>query len=134
LETIVVAGAHRALPNQALHLTVGRLRHPPAGERRGGQAVQQVSDGTLTAFWITFPEDVGFPAGLGVTAWSEADAFRLLEEKGYDFHLRAKEVRLERDVAVESLASHVRAQMGPVVARGIWFPCFNIGFGAPGAG
>jgi len=48
-----------------------------------------MGDGTLTAFWVSFPKDPTFPLGLGVTAWSRADALRLLEERGYDFHLRA---------------------------------------------
>lgn len=51
-----------------------------------------MGDGHLTAFWISFPEDASFPHGLGVTAWSQEGAFRLLEEQGYDFHLRAAEV------------------------------------------
>jgi len=39
-----------------------------------------MNNGTLTAFWITFPKDPEFPMGLGVTGWSRADVYRLLEE------------------------------------------------------
>jgi hypothetical protein len=91
-----------------------------------------MGDGTLTAFWISFPKDSRFPVGLGVTAWSEADAFRLLEERGYDFHLRAEEVIVRAGVTINDIdPSNVRPNMGPLIVRGVWYPCFNIGLGAP---
>jgi len=90
-------------------------------------------DGSLTAFWISFPKDAIFPLGLGVTAWSPSDAFRLLEEQGYDFHLRAAEVAVREGVSIEDIdEGHVRANMGPTIVRGVWCPCANIGFGGPG--
>jgi hypothetical protein len=93
-----------------------------------------MGDGTLTAFWISFPKDPGFPFGMGVTAWSRADAFRLLEEKGYDFHLRATEVAVCEGVTIDDVdCSHVRPNMGPMSVRGVWYPCWNIGFGALGS-
>lgn len=86
----------------------------------------------LTAFWISFPRDPAFPMGLGVTAWSEADAYRLLEEQGYDFHRRAQEVALRVVRSAEDVdAAHVAPNAGPVVVRGVWYPCMNIGFGRP---
>ena len=89
-------------------------------------------DGSLTAFWISFPKDAAFPLGLGVTAWSQADAFRLLEEQGYDFHLRALEVAVKEDVSIDDIdAGHVRPNMGPMIVRGVWYPCANIGFSGP---
>jgi hypothetical protein len=92
-----------------------------------------MDDGNLTAFWISFPKDPGFPLGLGVTAWSPADAFRLLEERGYDFHLRANEVSVREGITTEDVEhSHVRSNMGPMVVRGVWYLCFNVGYGAPG--
>ncbi|MBA3464201.1 MAG: hypothetical protein H0T46_29875 [Deltaproteobacteria bacterium] len=84
----------------------------------------------LTAFWISFPDDRGFPLGLGVTAHSKDDAFQLLEDQGYDFHLRARSVDVKVQVGVADLDLHVRTDMGPIVVRGVWYPCFNIGFGA----
>jgi hypothetical protein len=38
-----------------------------------------IPDGTLTAFWVSFPDDATFPLGLGITAWSKADACGLQE-------------------------------------------------------
>jgi hypothetical protein len=91
-----------------------------------------MSDGTLTAFWVSFPKDPTFPLGLGVTAWSRADALRLLEERGYDFHLRATEIAFREGITIDDVEyAHVRPNMGPMIVRGVWYPCFNIGFGAP---
>ena len=87
---------------------------------------------TLTAFWISFPKDPEFPLGLDVTAWSRADAFLLLEEQGYDFHLRAAEVLDREGITIDVIEhAHVRPDMGPMVIRGIWYPCLRFGFGAP---
>ena len=84
----------------------------------------------LTPFWISFPDDPDFPMGFGVTGWSKEDAFQLLEEQGYDFHVRAWSVDAKAGIATEDLAPHVRLNMGPIVVRGVWYPCFNVGFGA----
>jgi hypothetical protein len=92
-----------------------------------------MGDRTLTTFWIAFPKDPGFPLGMGVTAWSRADAFRLLEDKGYDFHLRASEVSIREGVTLEDIQSSCRPIAGPLAVRGVWYPCWNVGFGAPGA-
>ncbi len=85
----------------------------------------------LIPFWISFPDDPDFSMGLGVTAWSREDAYRLLEEQGYDFHVRARRVEVRDAISVSDLAEHVRPNMGPIVVRGVWYPCFNVGFGAP---
>src|SRR5689334_4698666 len=95
----------------------------------GGGAV---ADGKLTAFWISFPDDPAFPAGMGVTAWSGSDAARLLDERGYDFHRRAKRIELRVINSVDDVGrSDVLRYSGPIVVRGVWYPCFNVGFGAP---
>jgi hypothetical protein len=61
-------------------------------------------------------------------------AFRLLEEKGYDFHLRAKEVAVREGVTIDDADyAHVRPNMGPMIVRGVCYPCWNVGFGAPGS-
>jgi hypothetical protein len=91
-------------------------------------------DGGLRTFWITFPKATGctFPIGFGVTAWSEADAFRLLEQQGYDQHRRAEEIVVTADVNVTDLdPRNVVPVMGPIVVRGIWYPPMNVGWGAP---
>jgi hypothetical protein len=89
-------------------------------------------DGTLIAFWVSFPKDPSFPLGFGVTAWSRSDALRLLEAQGYDFHLRASEIVFRDGITIDDVEhNHVRPNMGPMIFRGVWFPCLNIGFGAP---
>lgn len=90
------------------------------------------SDGTLTAFWVRFPDDPGFPTGLGVTGWSESDVCRLLDDLGYDFHRRAKRVEFVAVRTVDEVGlSEVARHAGPLVVRGVWYPCWNIGLGAP---
>ncbi len=81
----------------------------------------------LTAYWITYPEDRGFPIGQGVTAHSLGDAFRLLEEAGWDFHRRASRVEVRQDVTRADLTvSCVLETMGPIVVRGVWYPFLGI--------
>jgi hypothetical protein len=91
-----------------------------------------VTLGTLTPFWITFPKDgnEGFPLGFGVTAWSEADAWRILDERGYDQHRRAGRVDVKPLASVDQNGDeHVRKHMGPIVVRGIWYPFTQLGAG-----
>lgn len=86
----------------------------------------------LACFWITFPDGPDtFPIGLGVTARSREDAFALVEAQGLDFHVRAPRVEVNVCSRVEDLPAFVRAHMGPPVVRGVWYPCLNVGFGAP---
>jgi len=89
----------------------------------------------LTSYWITFPEDRSAPLGIGVTAYSVEDAFRLLEERGYDYHRRMSRAEIRENIKIADLDQfHVVPNMGPIVVRGIWYPCLNIGFGASGQG
>jgi len=91
-----------------------------------------VTRGTLTPFWITFPKegDEGFPLGFVVTAWSEADAWRLLDERGYDQHRRAVLVDVKPIASVDEIGDeHVRKHMGPIIVRGIWYPFTQVGTG-----
>ena len=83
----------------------------------------------LTPYWITFPEDPDFPLGMGVTAHSLADAYLLLEQHGYTFHTRAARVNVVENITFDDLdQTHVVPNMGPLIVRGVWFPCLNIGF------
>jgi hypothetical protein len=85
------------------------------------------------SYWITFPDQPRAPLGMGVTALSLADAFALMEQRGYTFHKHGA-VEVHEDVTVADLdQSHVVPNMGPIVFRGIWYPCLNIGLGASGA-
>ena len=89
-------------------------------------------DSDLIAYWITFPNDSHFPVGFGVTAWSIEDAYRLLEERGFYFHQQASRVAIRENITVDDIDySHVAVNAGPIIVRGVWYPCFNIGYGAP---
>ena len=91
-----------------------------------------VTVGALIPFWITFPKNPGegFPIGFGVTASSEADAWRILDELGYDQHRRAAVVEVKPIGTVDEISDpYVRRHMGPLVVRGIWYPFTQVGSG-----
>lgn len=89
-------------------------------------------DSGLTAYWFTFPEDGHFPIGMGVTARSLEDARTLFEERGFDFHRRAKRVVVLEGVELSDLCErNVVPYSGPLVCRGVWYPSMNTGFAAP---
>jgi hypothetical protein len=82
----------------------------------------------LTAYWITFPDDLNFPIGVGVTAHSREDALRVLEAAGFEFHRRAKRIQVREDVSLADLdPRHVVPNMGPIVVRGVWCPFVRLG-------
>ena len=87
----------------------------------------------LETFWFTFPQDPWLPFGIGVTAYSEADARAMLEERGVSaWFAEAKEVLVRRGVRIQDLdQSNVVPNIGPMQLRGVWYPCMNVGFGAP---
>ena len=86
----------------------------------------------LQSYWLKFPENETFPVGFGVTVYSLADAYALLEANGYEFHKQATRIGVREGITVAELEfSHVRQNMGPIVTRGVWYPALNIGFGAP---
>lgn len=88
---------------------------------------------TLRAFWLSFPDDSHLPIGIGVTAYSEADALDLLKTEGIDaWFAGARTVHIAADVRSQDLdVRHVLPNAGPLQFRGVWYPCMNIGFGAP---
>ncbi len=87
----------------------------------------------LSRYWITFPDDPSFPVGQGVTAYSSADAFSLLADRGYDFHVRAQRVEVREIQTFDDIDyEHVARVSGPLRFRGIWYPCFNVGIDASG--
>jgi len=58
------------------------------------------------------------------------------DQPGYGEIHRACAVALARTpaegVTVDEIdQSNVRPNAGPLIVRGIWYPCLNIGFGAP---
>ena len=87
----------------------------------------------LTAYWLSYPADPSFPLGQGVTAHSVEDAYQLLEESGYTLHIEAKYVKIKENVTIDDLdRTNIVPNIGPLIMRGIWYPCLNIGFGASG--
>lgn len=112
--------------------TARRFRRPDGSRAQGSHTALAMFKNGLRAFWISFPSDPEFPMGFGVTAWSQADAYCLLESNGYTFHLQAKKIRVREDVQFPELDQrHVVPNMGPIVVRGVWYPALNVGFGAP---
>ena len=81
----------------------------------------------LTRYWFNVP---GLP-GFGVTAYSLADAFFLLESEGI---LLAGDCEVVEEIDVSALdAAPVILNSGPSCLRGVWYPCLNIGWVNPGA-
>jgi len=87
----------------------------------------------LETFWITFPQDQNLVFGIGVTAYSEEDAFALIKERGVDkWFENAHEIKISQRVRIEDLdQSNVAPNIGPLQLRGVWYACMNIGIGAP---
>ena len=81
----------------------------------------------LDTFWITFPEDATSPIGIGVTAFSLEDAFALLDDFGIDLHRRMKPMKVSKGISLRDLPSWVGPNSGPLIFRGVWAPCYNIG-------
>ena len=94
-----------------------------------------LSDDRLETYWITFPGDSSMLSGIGVTAYSEEDAFALVTERGLD-HLiaHASTICVTRGVRVTDLdPTNILPNIGPMQFRGVWYPAANVGFGAPSA-
>jgi hypothetical protein len=82
----------------------------------------------LIPYWITPNEGPGAPLGIGVTAYSREDALTLIREIGWEIDLNAATVI--ENVRFDDLdQGHVVPNMGPMTFRGVWYPCFNIGWG-----
>ena len=84
----------------------------------------------LTAYWVVPEEQRNVPFGIGVTARSREDALGLIGEVGWP--LDAARATVREHVRFEDLEPYVVQHMGPMVVRGVWYPCRNVGFGASG--
>lgn len=73
------------------------------------------------------------PIGIGVTALSEADAFALIKEQGYDKWFEgAKEISVKIGLVLSDIPAAISAgNVGSLRFRGVWYPVANIGFGSP---
>ena len=76
----------------------------------------------LKRYWFATKPGIGY----GVTASSVADAENLLQAFGYPRQGEIVE-QIITDFAMEELdANHVLPNSGPLVIRGVWFPCHNM--------
>jgi hypothetical protein len=81
----------------------------------------------LTPFWIVPPSKHG-PLGFGVTAFSFADALRIIEEAGYELSDDRATLRVMAGIRTVDLDQfHVVPNMGPIVVRGLWYPFTRVG-------
>ncbi len=87
----------------------------------------------LESYWISFPKDSNLVLGIGVTAFSEDDAFNIIEERCLDeWYEGASEIKVETGIRIEDLdAKNIVPNIGPMQLRGVWYPARNIGYGAP---
>jgi hypothetical protein len=87
----------------------------------------------LECFWISFPRDPNLVLGIGVTAFSEEDAFNIIKERGLDEWYRdASEIRVRAGIRIEDLdPTNIVPNIGPMQLRGVWYPALNVGYGAP---
>lgn len=88
-----------------------------------------MSEQLLTAFWIVPPGRHG-PLGFGVTAYDLDDALSIIKTLGYADYLPldAGSLRVTQGVRYADLEpNHVRANMGPIVVRGMWYHFVRVG-------
>jgi hypothetical protein len=96
--------------------------------RFGGRDSSMAVPG-LIAFWIVPPSAYG-PLAFGVTAWSFDDALWIIRALDYGRYLPddVGALRVTEGVTVADLdQSHVVANMGPIVVRGMWYPFVAVG-------
>jgi hypothetical protein len=81
----------------------------------------------LRAYWIAPPPGRG-PIGFGVTAYSLRDALAIIRDSGYELPEDVASLEIIEDVRVDAPEPwHVRANMGPIVVRGMWYPFRRVG-------
>lgn len=83
----------------------------------------------LTAYWIESPTPHA-PLGFGVTARSLEDALAIIRTFGYAKYLAddIASLRITAGITIADLDQpHVIASMGPIVARGLWYPFVGVG-------
>jgi hypothetical protein len=93
----------------------------------------------LRCYWVSWkrrsqrePQGIyiGQPQGrgFGITAFSQEDAIKLLEEKGYASELKRADEMIWTEV--EDMGqldqNHILPNAGPTYFRGIWYPRHNI--------
>ncbi|MES2463540.1 MAG: hypothetical protein V4671_23450 [Armatimonadota bacterium] len=64
--------------------------------------------------------------GLGVTAYSQADAEEILRIAGYFPTYIPLVQEIVEDIDVSQIVDNVQRNMGPPSVRGVWYPCLNL--------
>jgi hypothetical protein len=92
-----------------------------------------IENARLETYWITFPKNPNLPMAIGVTAYSVADVFQLIEEQNISsWFTDASELSIRCGIRFEDIdIGHVSPNMGPMQLRGVWYPAMNIGYGSP---
>ena len=74
-------------------------------------------------FTTPFPNPPGTGLGCGVTAHSQEDAIKILDEKIFTKIKRPEFSNVIEDVDIQTLDhGHVISNMGVPIYRGVWFP------------
>lgn len=84
----------------------------------------------LTSYWIVSPNPHG-PIGFGVTAFNLDEAVRMIRSEGFGDYLPddLNQLRVLENATINDLdKNNVVPYMGPMVMRGLWYPCRNIGW------
>ena len=80
----------------------------------------------LIPYWIVPPDRRG-PLGFGVTAWSLADALAMIRAYRYQLPEDASDLGVIENVRYGDLNRQVQCNMGPIPARGMWYPFVKVG-------
>jgi len=81
----------------------------------------------LVTFWITFQGGT-FERSYGVTAYSLEDAMALLRKHHLARPDFDRPMHVKEDIRLEDLdQGHIVPNCGPLVFRGVWYPCSNLG-------
>lgn len=80
----------------------------------------------LHRFWFCLAQSTTpsiLNLGCGITAYDEADARDILQERVFSIYGTREILSMMKDVDVSTLdEDHIRPNMGTPAARGVWFP------------
>ena len=87
-----------------------------------------IKDPHLVSFWIRFAGEPELQHSYGVTAYSLDDALELLKKHQLVGQDVESPIGISANVRIEDLdQGHVVPNCGPMVFRGVWYPCSNLG-------
>ena len=88
----------------------------------------------LKRYWfIVYPQDKYGPGNIGVTAFTMTEARHLINTAFAKLNwTHISEMEIDNAEVIENInielldRSHVIPNIGPVVFKGVWFPCLNL--------